>query len=161
MSEIKLYSARACPFAHRTRLVLGEKKLKFELIEIDLANKPAWYKDVSLYGKVPAIEHAGQRIVESAVINEYLDEVFPTPSLLPKEPARRATRSSAAAARRAAGRSPGAGTGARRRRRRAGSRTGAAGSRGRTGRSGRRPASGARPACRSSARSRGCASRRD
>jgi glutathione S-transferase len=90
MSEIKLYSARACPFAHRTRLVLGEKKLKFELIEIDLANKPAWYKDVSLYGKVPAIEHAGQRIIESAVINEYIDEVFPTPPLLPAEPARRA-----------------------------------------------------------------------
>ena len=90
MSEIKLYSARACPFAHRTRLVLGEKRLKFELIEIDLANKPAWYKDVSLYGKVPAIEHAGQRIVESAVINEYIEEVFPEPRLLPRQPAQRA-----------------------------------------------------------------------
>lgn len=90
MSEIKLYSARACPFAHRTRLVLAEKRLEFELIEIDLANKPAWYRDVSLHGKVPAIEHAGQRIVESAVINEYIDEVFPTPALLPKAPAQRA-----------------------------------------------------------------------
>jgi glutathione S-transferase len=90
MSEIKLYSARACPFAHRTRLVLGEKKLAFELIEIDLANKPAWYGDVSLYGKVPALEHAGQRIVESAIINEYLDEVFPEPRLLPSDPAQRA-----------------------------------------------------------------------
>ena len=35
MSEIKLYSARACPFAHRSRLVLGEKRVKFELVEID------------------------------------------------------------------------------------------------------------------------------
>jgi glutathione S-transferase len=90
MSELKLYSARACPFAHRTRLVLGEKKLAFELVEIDLANKPAWYNGVSLYGKVPALEHAGQRIVESAIINEYLDEVFPEPRLLPTKPAERA-----------------------------------------------------------------------
>jgi glutathione S-transferase len=90
MSEIKLYSARACPFAHRTRLVLGEKKLAFELIEIDLANKPAWYGGVSLYGKVPALEHAGQRIVESAIINEYLEEVFREPRLLPSDPGQRA-----------------------------------------------------------------------
>jgi glutathione S-transferase len=90
MSELKLYSARACPFAHRTRLVLAEKKLSFELVEIDLANKPAWYTTVSLYGKVPALEHAGQRLVESAVINEYLDEVFPEPRLLPPEPGQRA-----------------------------------------------------------------------
>ena len=90
MSEIKLYSARACPYAHRSRLVLGEKKVAFELVEIDLANKPAWYGGVSLYGKVPALEHAGARIVESAVINEYLEEVFPEPRLLPRAPAKRA-----------------------------------------------------------------------
>jgi glutathione S-transferase len=90
MSEPKLYSARACPFAHRTRLVLAEKKVAFELVEIDLANKPPWYGTVSLYGKVPALEHAGQRIVESAIINEYLDEVFPEPQLLPREPGQRA-----------------------------------------------------------------------
>lgn len=90
MSQIKLYSARACPYAHRTRLVLGEKRIAFELIEIDLANKPAWYGGVSLYGKVPALEHDGARLVESAVINEYLEEVFPEPRLLPREPAKRA-----------------------------------------------------------------------
>jgi glutathione S-transferase len=90
MPNIKLYSARACPFAHRSRLVLAEKDVPFELVEIDLANKPAWYGGVSLYGKVPALEHAGERIVESAVINEYLEEVFPEPRLLPAEPTRRA-----------------------------------------------------------------------
>jgi glutathione S-transferase len=90
MSDIKLYSARACPFAHRTRLVLAEKGIPFELVEIDLANKPAWFGNVSLYGKVPALEHAGQRIVESAVINEYIEESFPEPRLLPGEPVRRA-----------------------------------------------------------------------
>lgn len=90
MSELKLYSARACPFAHRSRLVLAEKKLKFELVEIDLANKPAWFSGVSLYGKVPALEHDGRRIVESAIVNEYLDEVFPEPPLLPSDAVSRA-----------------------------------------------------------------------
>lgn len=90
MSNIKLYSARACPYAHRTRLVLAEKRLELELVEIDLSNKPAWYESVSLYGKVPALEHAGLRIVESAVINEYLEEVFPEPRLLPEHPGQRA-----------------------------------------------------------------------
>lgn len=90
MSQIKLYSARACPYAHRTRLVLGEKRVPFELVEIDLANKPAWYGGVSLYGKVPALEHEGARIVESAVINEYLEEVFPEPRLLPRAAVERA-----------------------------------------------------------------------
>ena len=90
MSDLELYSARACPFAHRTRLVLAEKGVPFELVEIDLANKPSWFGNVSLYGKVPALEHAGQRIVESAVINEYIEETFPEPRLLPREPARRA-----------------------------------------------------------------------
>jgi glutathione S-transferase len=91
MAEITLFSARACPFAHRTRLVLAEKKLVFELVEIDLQNKPAWFNTVSSYGKVPALQHGRERIVESAIVNEYLDEVFAEPALLPKDPGARAT----------------------------------------------------------------------
>jgi glutathione S-transferase len=91
MAEITLYSARACPFAHRTRLVLAQKRLDFELKEIDLQNKPAWFdKSVSAYGKVPALSHAGTQVWESAIVNEYLDERFPEPALLPKDPSRRA-----------------------------------------------------------------------
>jgi len=84
VSEITLFSARACPFAHRTRLALAEKRLNFELVEIDLQNKPAWFHTVSSYGKVPALQHGSVRVVESAIVNEYLDEVFPEPALLPK-----------------------------------------------------------------------------
>lgn len=92
MANIRLFSARACPFAHRTRLVLAHKRVSFELVEIDLQNKPAWFdRSLSGYGKVPAIEHGDVRIWESAVINEYLDEVFPEPSLLPTLPALRAS----------------------------------------------------------------------
>jgi glutathione S-transferase len=87
---IQLFSARACPFAHRTRLVLAEKGVPFDLQEIDLQNKPAHFLAVSAYGKVPAIEHDGVHLYESAVINEYLDERFPEPSLLPAGPPARA-----------------------------------------------------------------------
>jgi glutathione S-transferase len=91
MAEITLFSARACPFAHRTRLVLAEKRLEFELVEIDLQNKPAWFSTVSNYGKVPALQHGQARVVESAIVNEYLEEVFPERALLPKDPGARAT----------------------------------------------------------------------
>ena len=37
---MKLYSSRGCPYAHRTRIVLAEKKIPYELIEVDLKNKP-------------------------------------------------------------------------------------------------------------------------
>ena len=91
MGQIRLFSARACPFAHRTRLVLTHKQTPFELVEIDLKNKPAWFDaKLSGYGKVPALEHGEVRLWESAIVNEYLDEVFPTPALLPKDPGARA-----------------------------------------------------------------------
>jgi glutathione S-transferase len=90
MTTIQLFSAKACPFAHRTRLVLAEKGVPFDLHEIDLLKKPANFLAVSAYGKVPAIEHDGVHLYESAVINEYLDEVFPEPRLLPRSAAQRA-----------------------------------------------------------------------
>ncbi|HEY9799646.1 MAG TPA: glutathione S-transferase family protein [Leptolyngbyaceae cyanobacterium] len=90
MAEIKIYSAVTCPYAHRTRLVLQEKGIDFELNEIDLQNKPANFTDISPYGKVPALVHGDKRVWESAIINEYLDEVFPHPPLLPKNPIDRA-----------------------------------------------------------------------
>jgi glutathione S-transferase len=90
MAKVTLYSARACPFAHRTRLVLSYKKVDFELVEVDLEKKPPWFETVSGYGKVPAIAHGGAKIWESAIINEYLDEVFASPALLPRQPAARA-----------------------------------------------------------------------
>lgn len=91
VSNVKLFSARACPYAHRTRLVLAEKQVPFELVEIDLQNKPSWFDStISAYGKVPALQHGSVHLWESAVVNEYLNEVFPTPALLPLEPAARA-----------------------------------------------------------------------
>lgn len=91
MGLIKLFSARACPFAHRTRLVLSHKNKQFELVEIDLQNKPAWFDGkLSGYGKVPALQHGDLHIWESAIVNEYLEEKFPEPALLPREAGARA-----------------------------------------------------------------------
>jgi glutathione S-transferase len=90
MSEIEIYSAVLCPFAHRSRLTLLEKRVPFQAIEIDLQNKPANFGEISPYGKVPVLKHGDNRVWESAVINEYLDETFPEPPLLPKEPMQRA-----------------------------------------------------------------------
>lgn len=90
MSELKLYSSNSCPFAHRSRLMLYEKGVDFELIEIDLKNKPDWFASVSLYTKVPALEQGDVKIYESAIVNEYIDEVYPTPSMVPVDPGRRA-----------------------------------------------------------------------
>jgi glutathione S-transferase len=87
---LELYSASVCPFAHRTRLTLMEKGIDFQLIEIDLNNKPDWFSEVSPYGKVPVIKHQENRIWESAIINEYLEEAFPEPALLPDSPGKRA-----------------------------------------------------------------------
>jgi len=89
-ARLELFSARICPYAHRTRLVLMEKGLEFELVEVDFKNKPQRFLDVSLHGKVPAIVHNGVEVYESAVINEYLEEVFPEPAFMPSEPAMRA-----------------------------------------------------------------------
>lgn len=85
MTTIQIFSSKACPYAHRTRLVLLEKGIDFTLTEIDLQNKPEWFADVSRYGKVPAIKHGEHQLYESAIINEYLDEVFPNPPLLPRD----------------------------------------------------------------------------
>lgn len=87
---LQLYSARVCPFAQRTRLVLKTKELDFEVTEIDLDNPPADFRRISPYGKVPLLTHAGNRVWESTIINEYLEECFPTPALMPATPGDRA-----------------------------------------------------------------------
>jgi len=86
MTNLQLYFAKGSTFSQRTRVVLLEKGINFTGIEIDLQNKPETFTQVSAYGKVPAIKHGNIEIYESAIINEYLEEVFPEPALLPRDP---------------------------------------------------------------------------
>lgn len=90
MSTLQLYFAKASTFSQRTRVVLLEKEIDFASIEVDLQNKPAEFTQLSRYGKVPAIKHGEIELYESTIINEYLDEVFPEPPLLPHNPGERA-----------------------------------------------------------------------
>jgi glutathione S-transferase len=90
MSAIHLYFAKPSTFSQRTRVVLLEKGIEFTSTEIDFQSKPADFTQISRYGKVPAIKHGDIEIYESAIINEYLEEVFPEPPLLPSEPGKKA-----------------------------------------------------------------------
>src|SRR5262245_17751351 len=89
-SMLQLYTFQLCPFAHRVRLALAEKSVASEPIEIDLKNKPASFTRITPFGRVPLLLHGEVRLWESAVINEYLDEVFPDPPLMPASPPDRA-----------------------------------------------------------------------
>ena len=81
MEAIELFSAKICPFAHRCRLTLMEKHLRFELIEIDLRNKPSWYFKIHPDGAVPALRQGHFLLRESLVINEFLEELVRSPAL--------------------------------------------------------------------------------
>jgi glutathione S-transferase len=87
---LTLYDAPRCPFCARTRLVLGEKGVPYETVEIDLSDRPAWLYEKNPAGKVPVLEEDGWVLPESAVIGEYLEERYPEPPLLPDDPSERA-----------------------------------------------------------------------
>lgn len=85
--KLTIYSIAACPYAQRTRILLELKGIPFELVEIDITKpRPDWFLQLNPAGKVPVIVHQGRAINESSVINEYLEDVFPTPSVFPAAP---------------------------------------------------------------------------
>lgn len=87
---LKLYTHLVCPFAHRCRLLLAFKGLEAERVEVDLNAMPDWYREISPNQKVPLLMHGEHKIWESSIINEYLEEAFPEPALLPETPLERA-----------------------------------------------------------------------
>ena len=88
---LTLYDAPRCPFCARTRIVLAEKAIPYETVIVELSPRPDWIVELNPpYGKVPVLDDDGWILPESAVIDEYLDERFPEPPLLPDDPAERA-----------------------------------------------------------------------
>ena len=87
---ITLYDADRCPYCARVRIVLAEKRVEYEPVEIDLDDRPAWIFEKNPLGKVPVLEDGAFVLPESAVINEYLEERYPEPSLWPVDPGERA-----------------------------------------------------------------------
>jgi glutathione S-transferase len=88
-SQLTLVSHALCPYVQRAAIVLLEKGLPFTRRDIDLGNKPAWFLAMSPLGKTPVLIADDAPIFESAVICEYLDDVF-APRLHPDDPLRRA-----------------------------------------------------------------------
>lgn len=80
-----LVSFDLCPYVQRAAIVLAEKGVEFERINIDLEAKPDWFKAISPLGKVPLLKVGDEVLFESAPIVEYLDEMHP-PSLHPSDP---------------------------------------------------------------------------
>lgn len=88
-TKLTLISHLLCPYVQRAIIVLEEKQIAYERIDIDLANKPDWFLKVSPLGKTPVLLVDGQAIFESAVICEYLEETTAR-ALHPQEPIVRA-----------------------------------------------------------------------
>jgi glutathione S-transferase len=87
---MKLYNANLSPYAARVRVALYAKNLPVEIVSPPGGTGTPEYKKLNPTGKVPALDVDGQVIAESEVINEYLDDRFPTPSLRPADPLARA-----------------------------------------------------------------------
>ena len=93
MAKIKLYDFPSSPNCQRVKVVLAEKQLAYDIVPIDLRKKEQKNPDylrLNPYGKVPVLTDGDTVLYESCIINEYLDEVYPEPSLMPKDAGRRA-----------------------------------------------------------------------
>jgi glutathione S-transferase len=89
MEPLTLVSHPLCPYVQRVAIALAEKAVPFTRIDIDLANKPAWFLALSPTGKTPVLMVGGSALFESAAILDYLDETRP-PTLHPADPLVRA-----------------------------------------------------------------------
>jgi len=85
-----LYSGSTDPYSHRCRIVLFEKDMDFEVIDVAMHNKPEEIASISPSGKMPVLVERDLILTESNIINEYIDERFPHPQLMPPDPVMRA-----------------------------------------------------------------------
>jgi len=85
-----LYSGTTCPFSQRCRIVLYEKGMDFQIVDVDLFNKPEDLAVMNPYNQVPVLVERDLILYESNIINEYIDDRFPHPQLMPADPVLRA-----------------------------------------------------------------------
>ena len=82
LQPIELISFNLCPFVQRSVITLLKKDIDFKITYIDLANPPEWFLEISPLAKVPVVRYGDDVLFESAVINEFLDEITPD-SIMP------------------------------------------------------------------------------
>lgn len=90
---LTLYNFPVSTCSQKVKLTLAEKDLPFTNFEVDWRNEDhlsSWYLAINPNGVVPTLKHGTRIVIDSSVINEYLDEVFPNKPLLPREPYARA-----------------------------------------------------------------------
>ncbi len=90
---IQLYDFKSSPNCQRVKVVLAEKNLPYDIVAVDLRKqeqKTPEFLKLNPYGKVPVLVDDGTVLYESCIINEYLNEKYPTPPLLPAHPGQRA-----------------------------------------------------------------------
>lgn len=89
-SVMTLFSSASCPYSHRARIVLAEKGITVEVVNVDLDHLPEDLIDLNPYQTVPTLVDRELVLYDSHVIMEYLDERFPHPPLMPVDPVSRA-----------------------------------------------------------------------
>ena len=82
---ITLYSYMYCPYSHRCRIVFCEKEMEADIQEVDINDKPEVLADYNPYNEVPVLVDRNAYFYESSIINEYLDDRFPHPQLMPTD----------------------------------------------------------------------------
>ena len=95
VADLTLVSHDLCPYVQRAAIALSEKGMPFLRVDIDLANKPDWFRAISPLGKVPLLRVARPGsaevvLFESNVICEFIEEVAPGPALHRPDPLDRA-----------------------------------------------------------------------
>jgi glutathione S-transferase len=94
MGKPTLYGADYSVYVRIARLALAEKGIGHELVPVDVFSPgglPSWYLDLHPFGRIPAFEHDGLTLYETAAIARYVDEAFPGPALQPADARARAT----------------------------------------------------------------------
>lgn len=84
-----LYSGTTCPYSHRCRIVLFEKGMDFNVIDVDMTNKHEDLAVINPHSQVPVLVERDLVLQQANIINEYIDERFPHPQLMPADPVMR------------------------------------------------------------------------
>jgi len=84
-----LYSGTTCPYSHRCRIVLFEKGMDFNVIDVDMTNKHEDLAVINPHNQVPVLVERDLVLQQANIINEYIDERFPHPQLMPADPVMR------------------------------------------------------------------------
>jgi RNA polymerase-associated protein len=90
-SVMILFSSSTNPLSHCARLVLAEKHITFDVVDVDQEGRRAELADVNPYGDVPTLVDRDLVVYNVQILSEYLDERFPHPPLMPVDPVSRAT----------------------------------------------------------------------